>query len=74
MSCSGFSLLFSCIYMRCKCGIFKMTAATEMMKAKYRMFEHHFLKSKNCCCEEKRERKKKTKTLFLLSCTFHKKI
>lgn len=58
MSCSGFSLLFSCIYMRCKSGIFKMTAATEMMKAKYRMFEHHFLKSKNCCCEEKRERKK----------------
>lgn len=33
MSHSEFSLLFSCIYMRCKSGIFKMTAATQMMKA-----------------------------------------
>lgn len=37
MSRSGFSLLFSCIYMRCKSGIFKMTAATQMMKAMYKI-------------------------------------
>lgn len=72
LSSFGYSLLFLCIYMRCKSSTFKMTGATQMMKAMHKIRLSFTSSSQRIAVMERKGKEKKTR--FLLSYSIHKEI
>lgn len=63
LSSFGYSLLFLCIYMRCKSSTFKITGATQMMKAMHKI-SLSFTSSSQRIAVMERKGKEKTHTSF----------